>query len=70
MFAIFIDAYHCGMKDDTSTENISKVRESTIYNIIGIDMDRDKDLPDPETKFLTNLTYKLLPSHFSPSPIY
>ena len=39
-FAIFIDAYRCQIKD----EKIQRVRNATIYTVIGIDLEGNKDL--------------------------
>ncbi|HOL58019.1 MAG TPA: IS256 family transposase [Spirochaetota bacterium] len=39
-FVIFIDAYHVQIKDD----DIKQIKNSVIYNIIGIDMSGKKDL--------------------------
>lgn len=44
MFAIFIDAYHCKMRDDFSQGTSGKIKESVIYVVIGIDLDGNKDL--------------------------
>lgn len=40
MFALFIDAYHVQIKDDDTKQ----VKNNVIYNVIGIDMDGEKDL--------------------------
>lgn len=40
MFALFIDAYHVQVKDDDTKQ----IKNSVIYNIIGIDMSGKKDL--------------------------
>lgn len=40
IFALYIDAFHTSVKD----ENTKQVKKSVIYNIIGIDMEGEKDL--------------------------
>jgi transposase-like protein len=40
VFALFIDAYHCEIRDDET----KKVKKSVIYTIIGIDMKGMKDI--------------------------
>ena len=40
IFALFIDAYHCQIKD----EKVQRVRNATIYTVIGIDLEGNKDL--------------------------